>query len=97
MQPFADRVFELLVGPCADTSVGVGRDIGRGDNAERRFDRTTAGKGLADVRHGMTRVAVCDRRQVMTLFDLIERLGVRIRSAAESEPGQPDGHRTNQN
>ena len=24
----------------------------------------------------MTRVAVCDRRQVMTLFDLIERLGV---------------------
>ena len=85
---FAHRGVELLVGPGADAGVVVRGEVRRGDHAERRLDRPCASKGFADLRHGVTGIAIRDRREIAALFDLVERLAVRIR-AAEADSAQP--------
>src|ERR1700722_3276316 len=54
-------VVELLIAPGADTGFVVGSNIRRGDDAERSFDRTAAGKWLSAIQTGMTGKEVCDR------------------------------------
>ena len=43
---FAQRADEGLLGPAADAGVGIGRDVGAVDRAERRLDRPAAGECL---------------------------------------------------
>src|SRR5207248_864452 len=46
----AQRARKCLQRPATDAAVGVGRDVGAVDRAERRLDRRAAGIGLAILR-----------------------------------------------
>ena len=61
--------------PAADAGLRIRRDIRGIDRAERRRHRKAAGKVLAAA-HGMTIVAIADRRQLAAAFDErgVERL-----------------------
>src|SRR6185503_18728867 len=55
--PFLNRAAKITFAPAADASVTIGRDVGRNDLAERRFQYRAAGKGLAAWR-GMAAFAI---------------------------------------
>ncbi len=75
----AHRVVELLVGPRSDAGLGVRRDVRRGDVAERRLDRATAGERLAAVLDRVTRHAIGGGGEIAALFDLREILAAGLR------------------
>src|SRR6185369_17660050 len=66
VEALAQRADEGWLGPAADAGVGVGRDVGTVERAERRFDRPTAGERLAAF-GGMADLAIADRGELRAL------------------------------
>ena len=60
---FAHGASEGLFRPAADAGLGIGRDVGRIDRAERRRQRQPASEGLA-VRRRVAGVAVAESREI---------------------------------
>jgi hypothetical protein len=65
---FAQRADEGLLGPAADAGIGVRRDVGAVERAERRFDRPAAGK-RSSAFGGMADLAIADRGELRALCD----------------------------
>src|SRR6185295_12127401 len=57
---FAQRADEGLLGPAADAGIGVRRDVGAVERAERRLDRPAAGK-RSSAFGGVAGLAIADR------------------------------------
>ena len=72
----AHRINELDARPIANTRVRVGRDVGRVDPAERRFESHAAGHEPV-IPGGMTAGTIAGERQVSPALDL------RIASSCE--------------
>ena len=73
IMPFAidtvvHRADEFGFSPLANAGVGIGRDVGRVDRAERRFQRSPAGVENA-ARAGMADRAVAERGKLLAAGD----------------------------
>src|SRR3569832_206231 len=55
---------ELFVGPVADSSFAIRRDVRRRQNTEGRFDRPSSGKGPAASGHRVTTTAIGGLREI---------------------------------
>ena len=82
---------EIGVAPCADSRLGVRRDVRRQNVAERRFDRPAAREGRA-ARRGMARTAIGSHGEIAAALDLGEILpvGPAHRGVAGRRSIEPD-------
>ena len=85
---FGQRIDEFVVGPGADSGLRIGRDVGRDEFAERRFDRPAAGEIAAAAGQRVARRAIAGDGEIMSVFDLAEILLVDARRLRRQRPAQ---------
>ncbi len=82
---FGQRVHKLLIGPCANSCLRVGRDVGCDQTAERSFDAPASGEPVPRAWQGMTGAAIADVAQISATFDLREILRIGRRAGGSRD------------
>src|SRR5207302_10419457 len=88
----AHRAHEIGLAPAADPGVGMRRDVGAVERAERRLERPATGVRLrARLRLGMAADAAACLGEIQAALDVTLRVALRKRDAECHGKQEPDG------